>query len=78
MSDGRPTVKTATEARQGRTTGVVRWVLGISLTRRNCRHDRRVRRIVGSAITIVQILARAKRASSLTFFNGSAVEWPEG
>jgi hypothetical protein len=32
MSDGRPTVKTATEARQGRTTGVVRWVLGISLT----------------------------------------------
>jgi chromosome partitioning protein len=32
MSDGRPTVKTATEARQGRTTGVVRWVLGVSLT----------------------------------------------
>ena len=29
---GRPApVKTATEARQGRTTGVVRWVLGISL-----------------------------------------------
>jgi hypothetical protein len=27
-----PLVKTATEARQGRTTGVVRWVLGISLT----------------------------------------------
>ena len=25
-------VKTATEVRQGRTTGVVRWVLGISLT----------------------------------------------
>ena len=32
MSDGRPTVKTTTEARQGRTTGVVRWMLGISLT----------------------------------------------
>ena len=32
MSDGRPTVKTATEARQGRTPGVVRWVLEISLT----------------------------------------------
>ena len=32
MSDGRPIVKTATEARQGRTSGVVRWVLGISLT----------------------------------------------
>jgi hypothetical protein len=32
MSDGRPTVKTATEARQGRSTGVVRWVLGVSLT----------------------------------------------
>jgi hypothetical protein len=30
MSD-RPRIKTATEARQGRTTGVVRWVLGISL-----------------------------------------------
>ena len=28
----RPLVKTATEARQGLTTGVVRWVLGISLT----------------------------------------------
>jgi hypothetical protein len=27
-----PLIKTATEARQGRTTGVVRWVLGISLT----------------------------------------------
>jgi hypothetical protein len=32
MSDRPPPVKTATEARQGRTTGVVRWVLGISLT----------------------------------------------
>ena len=32
MSDRRPSVKTATEARQGRKTGVVRWVLGISLT----------------------------------------------
>jgi hypothetical protein len=32
MSDRPPAVKTATEARQGRTTGVVRWVLGISLT----------------------------------------------
>ena len=31
-ADGGPIVKTATEARQGRTTGVVRWVLGISLT----------------------------------------------
>jgi hypothetical protein len=32
MSGRPPPVKTATEARQGRTTGVVRWVLGISLT----------------------------------------------
>jgi hypothetical protein len=32
VSDRPPAVKTATEARQGRTTGVVRWVLGISLT----------------------------------------------
>jgi hypothetical protein len=32
MSDRPPPVRTATEARQGRTTGVVRWVLGISLT----------------------------------------------
>jgi hypothetical protein len=32
MSDRPPPVKTTTEARQGRTTGVVRWVLGISLT----------------------------------------------
>ena len=32
MSETPPVVKTATEARQGRTTGVVRWVLGISLT----------------------------------------------
>ena len=31
MSDRPPPVKTATEVRQGRTTGVVRWVLGISL-----------------------------------------------
>ncbi|MGE0420320.1 MAG: hypothetical protein AB7O80_26230 [Acetobacteraceae bacterium] len=30
MSD-RPPVRTATQARQGRTTGVVRWVLGVSL-----------------------------------------------
>jgi hypothetical protein len=32
MSERPPLVTTATEARQGRTTGVVRWVLGISLT----------------------------------------------
>jgi hypothetical protein len=32
MSNRPSLVKTATEARQGRTTGVVRWVLGISLT----------------------------------------------
>jgi hypothetical protein len=32
VSDRPPAVKTATEARQGRATGVVRWVLGISLT----------------------------------------------
>jgi hypothetical protein len=32
MSDRPPLVKTATEARQGHTPGVVRWVLGISLT----------------------------------------------
>jgi hypothetical protein len=32
VSDRSPPAKTATEARQGRTTGVVRWVLGISLT----------------------------------------------
>jgi hypothetical protein len=31
MPERPPLVKTATEARQGRTTGVVRWVLGISL-----------------------------------------------
>lgn len=31
MSDKPPPVKSATEARQGRTTGIVRWVLGISL-----------------------------------------------
>lgn len=35
MSDGRmsdgPPVKSATDARQGQKTGVVRWVLGISL-----------------------------------------------
>jgi len=32
MSDNRPApVETATEARQGQTTGTVRWVLGISL-----------------------------------------------
>ena len=77
MSDGRPTVKTATEARQGRTTGVVRWVLGVSLTLAI------VAMIIAfayrrSASTIVQILVRAKRASSLTFFSGSAAEWPEG
>jgi hypothetical protein len=28
----KPPVKTATEARQGQTTGVVRWVLAISMT----------------------------------------------
>lgn len=27
----KPPVKTATEARQGQTTGVVRWMLGISM-----------------------------------------------
>jgi hypothetical protein len=32
MPDRSPPAKNATEARQGRTTGVVRWVLGISLT----------------------------------------------
>jgi hypothetical protein len=32
VSDKSPPVKSATEARQGQTTGVVRWVLGISLT----------------------------------------------
>jgi hypothetical protein len=32
MSERPPVVKTAIEARHGRTTGVVRWVLGISLT----------------------------------------------
>jgi len=31
VSDKPPPVKSATDARQGRTTGVVRWVLGISL-----------------------------------------------
>ena len=31
MSDRQPKIETATEARQGETTGVVRWVLGISL-----------------------------------------------
>ena len=32
MSDRQPEIETATKARQGETTGVVRWVLGISLT----------------------------------------------
>jgi hypothetical protein len=32
MSDRQPQIETATKARQGETTGVVRWVLGISLT----------------------------------------------
>lgn len=32
MSDKPPITKNATDARQGQTTGVVRWVLGISLT----------------------------------------------
>jgi len=31
MSDKPPLEKSATDARQGQTTGVVRWVLGISL-----------------------------------------------
>ena len=31
MSDRQPQIETATKARQGETTGVVRWVLGISL-----------------------------------------------
>jgi hypothetical protein len=31
MSDKAPLAKTPTEARQGQTTGVVRWVLAISL-----------------------------------------------
>jgi uncharacterized membrane protein YhdT len=31
MSDKPPPVKTTTEARQGQTTGVVRWILGVSL-----------------------------------------------
>jgi hypothetical protein len=31
MSDRQPKIETATQARQGETTGVVRWVLGISL-----------------------------------------------
>ncbi len=32
MSDQQPEIETATKARQGETTSVVRWVLGISLT----------------------------------------------
>jgi hypothetical protein len=32
MSDRHPQIETATKARQGETTGVIRWVLGISLT----------------------------------------------
>jgi hypothetical protein len=32
LEDKSPIVKTATDARQGQTTGVVRWVLGISVT----------------------------------------------
>src|ERR1700758_2316422 len=31
MNDNRPPIKSATEARQGQMTGVVRWVLGVSL-----------------------------------------------
>ena len=32
MSDRQPEIETAAKARQGETTGVVRWVLGISLS----------------------------------------------
>jgi hypothetical protein len=32
MSEEPPPVRSATEARQGQTTGIVRWVLGISLS----------------------------------------------
>ena len=32
MSDREPQIETATKARPGETIGVVRWVLGISLT----------------------------------------------
>jgi hypothetical protein len=31
VNENSPPVKSATDARQGQTTGVVRWVLGISL-----------------------------------------------
>jgi hypothetical protein len=42
-------VKTATEARQGRVTGVVRWVLGLSPDARNHRHDPMIVAFVGFA-----------------------------
>ena len=42
-------VKTATEARQGRATGVVRWVLGLSPDARNHRHDPMIVAFVGFA-----------------------------
>jgi hypothetical protein len=32
VGDREPVTKTATDARQGQKTGVVRWVLGISVT----------------------------------------------
>ena len=42
-------MKTATEARQGRATGVVRWVLGLSPDARNHRHDPMIVAFVGFA-----------------------------
>ena len=50
-------VKTATEARQGRATGVVRWVLGLSPDARNHRHDPR-----SSRSSVSQEQARAPGA----------------
>ena len=66
MSDGRPTVKTATEARQGRTTGVVRWVLGISLTpRSSCSTVTQIAPSRSGRTSVLRGASRSSRASRM-------------
>jgi hypothetical protein len=48
-----PPVKTATEARQGRTTGVVPLGAGDLPDARNHPHDRRVHRFVGQCVEVI-------------------------
>ena len=55
MSDRPPPVQTTTEARQGRTTGVVRWVRGDLPGTRDHRHDRRVLGLVGPCADVIPI-----------------------